>query len=970
MTRTPLLRHCGTLALACVFVLASAVPSLSQGIFDRPTPTRDPGPLKDRKRGPSKPEAVEGTETVETREVDKPPEAKPEVAPPLPRAEAVPVPLPPIEAIAALPSKWKKEIAPADQDKIEAIGKAVADNVISKDAAAYGVVTNDVLANASVLDGVQASNSPPSAAALSDNDYFPCKDLCNDLKQFVEGLDGKRGTGTSGTGEEAATIGDAFFEGGQDNSPVLATASGGTAMFGLGGDKTGQPKRDAGDFERGAADSQAATNSSGAGGPRAGSGRSPRYPAPPPPKTSPPPPPSDDKGEIIPKGVKIKFQAATLRAALGHGVRMATLEDRLINASAPSDLVGVARQTGERASEIVLRRAGAREIDDVILVSLRAVADGAEPYAGRWDEMPDDIRHPGPIRRIHGFLVTRDDIRLIATDDGKGEPLSLDEIAVDAVWRRGAEPLVSLDPDPNDFAGPQWSRVGGVPFDSVFAEVMLEADYEMKFISSLGRNVSNPRFRSYIQRIRKRGIAGTSSSRYWFTPAPPVPGQILTVPDGTIYLYDGRVVLDTEKMDVSAGKFAGTGGRSPVDDAVARNFTELFAEFETEFPIFRRLRALMDISLTGAIWRTIGLRHPVLDRLAALDAPSNPVKRSYEALYHEFRFGRTSGFLAGGVDLATRLSTDSIRAVDDRFVRRLKHEAERSRHALSTRIRRVSLPVISSAGLGGDAARDPILRINVVLQSGDAKRAYAMADKLIRRHPDRAEFLALRVEAAIPLGLYRLAIRDLRRIHALTNADEAVRQTVIRVGIRSGRLTDYAGISTADRRAVSIHFRALAARLSVDPARTNDALKEAETAVALAPGVAENLAVRGSVQLLMKRFEQAGADLDGAIALAPKNAMFRILRARAALRSGAFEVAERHLDVAIENGSGLDVLKYITLRGIARSCVGAPIETCEKIIRSVEQMAKKRPTKKAEGPRSKPENVEAEKPRRTPAKRR
>ena len=78
-------------------------------------------------------------------------------------------------------------------------------------------------------------------------------------------------------------------------------------------------------------------------------------------------------------------------------------------------------------------------------------------------------------------------------------------------------------------------------------------------------------------------------------------------------------------------------------------------------------------------------------------------------------------------------------------------------------------------------------------------------------------------------------------------------------------------------------------------------------------------------------------------------------------------------------GEGLDVLKYITMRGLARSCIGAPPETCKRIIRGVEQITQKVPSRAAEPSNAGREEVVApsrrdretavEAPRSAPARR-
>ena len=55
-------------------------------------------------------------------------------------------------------------------------------------------------------------------------------------------------------------------------------------------------------------------------------------------------------------------------------------------------------------------------------------------------------------------------------------------VALAFVYRDNRTPQVSLDPDPALPAGPQVSRVLGIPPDSSFARVLLDADYAMKRI--------------------------------------------------------------------------------------------------------------------------------------------------------------------------------------------------------------------------------------------------------------------------------------------------------------------------------------------------------------------------------------------------------------------------------------------------------------------------------------------------------
>ena len=133
-----------------------------------------------------------------------------------------------------------------------------------------------------------------------------------------------------------------------------------------------------------------------------------------------------------------------------------------------------------------------RRIDSPTVVSLKTVVEKAEKFAGRWDELPPELRRPGNLVRINGFILLpqQKDILLLGTSDPQAPALDLDDliIAVRAVWKEHNTPACSLDPDPDDMAagraGPQRVRLLGVPRDSGFAKTMLDADYDMKRITS------------------------------------------------------------------------------------------------------------------------------------------------------------------------------------------------------------------------------------------------------------------------------------------------------------------------------------------------------------------------------------------------------------------------------------------------------------------------------------------------------
>ncbi len=127
-----------------------------------------------------------------------------------------------------------------------------------------------------------------------------------------------------------------------------------------------------------------------------------------------------------------------------------------------------------------------KKLDDPIAISLKALIEKAEKYADRWDQLPSDLRKPGGISRLYGFVIdeNRGDVVVLGAHEPGAHELELDDLVVGirASWKEGATPFVSLDPDPADIMGDPQVRIGGVPKDSGFASVMLEADYAMKLL--------------------------------------------------------------------------------------------------------------------------------------------------------------------------------------------------------------------------------------------------------------------------------------------------------------------------------------------------------------------------------------------------------------------------------------------------------------------------------------------------------
>ncbi len=251
-------------------------------------------------------------------------------------------------------------------------------------------------------------------------------------------------------------------------------------------------------------------------------------------------------------------------------------------------------------------------------------------------EQPREVMELAGITRITGYTVdekTRDLIVLGEVEQG-APALHIEDLAVAfrSVWltyatRRGhtiyyEDPGCSIDPDPavvqqlselaqidvSDGTMDQWCdicdqpqrvRVMGVPFDSRFAKVMVDADYLMKRLADGSIQMQVPGFVSLgdityarISDELKTGSAPrdtrTSLNRFWFYPGT----AQFREQDGVTEIERCPVTLLTEEQHLTAEGL--TGLRRPDPEALrfAEGFSAHYDDIAGARPIYRELEGL------------------------------------------------------------------------------------------------------------------------------------------------------------------------------------------------------------------------------------------------------------------------------------------------------------------------------------------------------------------------------------------
>ncbi len=257
---------------------------------------------------------------------------------------------------------------------------------------------------------------------------------------------------------------------------------------------------------------------------------------------------------------------------------------------------------------------------------------------------PKDIFQLCGIKKISGYIVDKEnrDIILIGTVDESSPPLYLEDfvIALRNEWLKYAPlkdntyyyspPGCSIDPDPAVFnnlqqisntfysdtnaenapkylnqwkdvcSRPQQVRIMGVPADTRFAKVMVEADYYAKRLVDGSVSLDIPGFTSLMDRvlnIARRDIQEGKPisvplsfyNRFWFSPSE----NSFLESDGAVYIEKSDIILLTEEEYLTEkGEAVGTGRPNLLADEFAKNFSDQYAEIAGINPIYFELEAL------------------------------------------------------------------------------------------------------------------------------------------------------------------------------------------------------------------------------------------------------------------------------------------------------------------------------------------------------------------------------------------
>jgi len=226
-----------------------------------------------------------------------------------------------------------------------------------------------------------------------------------------------------------------------------------------------------------------------------------------------------------------------------------------------------------------------------------------------------------------------------------------------------SDPGCSIDPDPEVIKqienlrdsekdskrweaicqSPQAVRVLGIPFDTSFAKIMVDADYFMKRIVHGTAGVNIPGFESLFGMRMRDGenkkctdaydqTPKSRLNRFWF-----YPGETeMDVDDNhrTTLVNQCQVTLKTEREHLSQQGIVAAGSPDPLADLFAEHFSAHYREISATKPIYKQLEQLYRVVAIAKLLKRESIVPSLKYLLDDFTVPTVRVERKLPGISH------------------------------------------------------------------------------------------------------------------------------------------------------------------------------------------------------------------------------------------------------------------------------------------------------------------------------------------------
>jgi hypothetical protein len=219
--------------------------------------------------------------------------------------------------------------------------------------------------------------------------------------------------------------------------------------------------------------------------------------------------------------------------------------------------------------------------------------------------------------------------------------------------------------------GLQVITVGGVPADTHFAQVLVEADYRMKLIG-IGLEEPPVNIASFVAMANPASVARNALQRWYFVPDYQ---RIKVAADGLAaeFVGSGVKLVGEDEVVGASGERSGTSGQSPASKKFTRSFTEKYNELAEQAPVYGQLRNCVDMLVAAAFIQQQDLYGQAEIDLGAMgDEGAYPVetynapKQVATAVNSMWKGNRLMTPVGGGVEIRANQAVDAENRIADK----------------------------------------------------------------------------------------------------------------------------------------------------------------------------------------------------------------------------------------------------------------------------------------------------------------
>lgn len=219
--------------------------------------------------------------------------------------------------------------------------------------------------------------------------------------------------------------------------------------------------------------------------------------------------------------------------------------------------------------------------------------------------------------------------------------------------------------------GLQTVTVLGIPANTRFAQVLVEADYRMKLIG-IGLERPQVRMATYVDLVNPAAVAANAMQRWFFTPDYQ---SVRVTEDGNALQMIGQGVklVSEDELVAASGERAQAATSNPASDRFVKNFSENYEAIAQRTPVYAELRTMIDVAIaaafiqqqdyyTAAGWKPLVFANEKLFPVETCDTPKH-VESAVNAIW---RGNRLMTPVGGGVEIEPRLAlSESNRKTDE-----------------------------------------------------------------------------------------------------------------------------------------------------------------------------------------------------------------------------------------------------------------------------------------------------------------